>query len=117
MIERLNHLIQGDIPSIDIYEVVDRERFKLEVPLVDGWSILIFEIYQIEDYTLTIEYFYLLRNPSGDIIYGYDNAPHHPYVMTFPHHKHRYPRDQFRPTEFSGQFVNFLEDVIYEIQR
>ena len=117
LIERLNHLIPDVLPPIDMDEVVVWEEFDLEVVLVDGWSILISEQYEIEDYTLSIRYAYLLRDPSGAIIYGYDNAPHHLGVRTFPHHKHRYPKDQFRPTEFSGSFVDFLEEVVYEIQR
>jgi len=115
--ERLEHLIPGDLPSIDIDEIVVWGRFDLEVSLINDWSILISERYQIEDYMLAIRYNYLLRKASGSVVCSYDNAPHHIDVRTFPHHKHRYPKDKFRPTEFSGRFGDFLEEVVYEIQR
>ncbi|MBC8457202.1 MAG: hypothetical protein H8D67_04300 [Deltaproteobacteria bacterium] len=25
---------------------------------------------------------------SGERVFGYDNAPHHPHLLNFPHHKH-----------------------------
>ena len=34
------------------------------------------------------KYKYHFRDPSGKMIFRYDNAPHHQKVVTFPHHKH-----------------------------
>jgi hypothetical protein len=33
-------------------------------------------------------YVYHYQNANGELIFRYDNAPHHPTVVTFPHHKH-----------------------------
>ena len=37
------------------------------------------------------KYSYTLLH-SGKVILRYDNAPHHPYIETFPHHKHEHDR-------------------------
>lgn len=35
-----------------------------------------------------LEYAYHYQDRQGTLIFRYDNAPHHPSVATFPHHKH-----------------------------
>jgi len=30
---------------------------------------------------------------GGQRVFRYDNAPHHPEILTFPHHKHLGPED------------------------
>jgi hypothetical protein len=32
-------------------------------------------------------------------VFRYDNAPHHPNVVTFPHHKHIGPQDRLAPSD------------------
>jgi hypothetical protein len=34
------------------------------------------------------KYKYHLRNKFDEMIFRYDNAPHHANITTFPHHKH-----------------------------
>lgn len=38
------------------------------------------------DYKLKYRYQYM--NQAGELVFRYDNAPHHPEIPTFPHHKH-----------------------------
>ncbi len=33
-------------------------------------------------------YVYHYQNAQSELIFRYDNAPHHPMIATFPHHKH-----------------------------
>lgn len=35
-----------------------------------------------------LRYGYHYQNESGEAIFRYDNAPHHPNIITYPHHKH-----------------------------
>lgn len=34
------------------------------------------------------DYSYHWQKQNGDLILRWDNAPHHPKIVTFPHHKH-----------------------------
>jgi len=40
------------------------------------------------DVTPKVKYRYQYMNEQQDLIFRYDNAPHHPDIETFPHHKH-----------------------------
>lgn len=89
----------------------------LQYQLTNQGTVRIREKYIIEGYRLEITYGHVLMNEVGDHILSCDNEPHHLHVKTFPHHKHRYPKDQFHPTEFSGRFEDFLDEVLWEITR
>lgn len=57
-----------------------------------------------------IKYRYHYQEKDGSMIFRYDDAPHHPDVKTFPHHKHT-------PMEIIGSPVPSLEAVFEEISR
>ena len=54
-----------DESYLDIYEVVNTER----------------------GYPIRVHYAYTYVR-GGKRVFRYDNAPHHPGILTFPHHKH-----------------------------
>lgn len=61
------------------------EQFKAVAWLVDGSHPHINEVWlsgQLHKYA----YYWL--TPTDDVIAGWDNAPHHPHISTFPHHVH-----------------------------
>ena len=89
----------------------------LQYELQGGHILRIKERYQVKRYALQINYMYMLSAAEGSPIFSCDNAPHHPEVGTFPHHKHRYPKAQFPSTEFSGEIAAFLDDVLWELSR
>lgn len=35
-----------------------------------------------------LRYAYHYQNELGELIFRYDNAPHYPHILTYPHHKH-----------------------------
>ncbi len=81
---------------------VDYHAFKLKVTLIDGSSLRINEQYRqgvLEQYA----YYWLASD--GQLRVGWDNAPHHRDLDTFPHHKHvgsqenREPSAESTPTE------------------
>ncbi len=61
------------------------EQFKAVVQLADGSRLHINEVW-IEDKLEKYAYYWL--TPAGEILQGWDNAPHHSEVDTYPHHTH-----------------------------
>lgn len=55
-----------------------------------------------------LKYRYHYMGKSQNLIFRYDNAPHHPQVNSFPHHKHT--TQAIKPSEEPG-----LQDVLFEI--
>lgn len=61
------------------------EIFKCKIILIDGSNLRIQEKYNFENLTY---YSYYWLSPSNKLIIGWDCAPHHPSISTYPHHKH-----------------------------
>jgi hypothetical protein len=55
---------------------VDYHAFKLKVTLADYWL-----------------------DVNNCLLIGWDNAPHHPHLPSFPHHKHVGSQDNRQPSE------------------
>jgi len=60
------------------------------------------------DVQAKIKYRYQYMTIHQELIFRYDNAPHHPYLKTFPHHKHL-PQGEEESEEPT------LEEVLLEI--
>ena len=79
---------QDMISQVEVLEYnreVDVERIKLKVHLKDGSSLRLLET--IVDGALRWYSYYWL-DEENHLIIGWDNAPHHREVATYPHHKH-----------------------------
>ncbi|MBU4225990.1 MAG: hypothetical protein KKC71_09240 [Chloroflexi bacterium] len=60
-----------------------------EVAFVDGSRLIFFEFLRQAATGLDREnYRYHFMDASSQLLFRYDNAPHHPGMATFPHHKH-----------------------------
>ena len=59
--------------------------FKARLILRDGSSLNISEVWQQQ---VLIKYRYYWLDRKSKTIIGWDNAPHHPELENFPHHKH-----------------------------
>jgi hypothetical protein len=59
------------------------------------------EILATRDFVLIkTDYAYHYQSKAGQLIFRYDNAPHHPEVHTHPHHKHSvHPRTNVESIE------------------
>ncbi len=56
--------------------------------LIDGSVMFLTEFVKIESSTFVRDkYSYHMQN-EGQMVFRYDNAPHHREISTFPHHKH-----------------------------
>ena len=62
------------------------KQFKAEVQLIDGSRLYINEVYIDEKLR---KYAYYRLTPGGEILQGWDNAPHHPEITSYPHHLHQ----------------------------
>jgi len=90
------------IASIEIVEVLASDDFngilRCRVHFWDGSFLSIHETVSTElAYPVRIVYAYsYIRNDQ--CAFRYDNAPHHPDIITFPHHKH-IGEDKIAPTD------------------
>ena len=72
--------------SIDLREFSSTEgMLRGRLLFVDGSILEFMEYLQEED---RLKYRFHLMDKEGNIVFRYDNAPHHKDVSTFPHHKH-----------------------------
>ena len=77
-------------------------QYKAAVDLADGTRLHINEVWieaRLEKYA------YYRLTAGGTLICGWDNAPHHPHVDTYPHHVH----EQGMAT---SSYVRSLADVL-----
>lgn len=75
---------------------VDYHAFKLKVTLADGSTLWINEQY----YRDTLErYAYYWLDRYNRLLIGWDNAPHHSHLPSFPHHKHVGSQDNIQPSK------------------
>jgi hypothetical protein len=56
--------------------------------LIDGFELHIAEYVVTEPVVTRSKYRYHLQTSAGQQVSRWDNAPHHPQVSTFPHHRH-----------------------------
>jgi hypothetical protein len=90
------HRVQGHV-----------EQFKAIVELADGSRLHINEVWLS---SVLHKYSYYWLTPIGTLIQGWDNAPHHLHIATYPHHSHT-------PTGIIVSSVRSLADVLVEIKK
>jgi hypothetical protein len=86
---------------------------KCRVHFWDDSFLDIYEVVSVElGYPVRISYLYAYFRVSGPV-FRYDNAPHHPHIATFPHHKHLFP-EQIVPTDQPtlSQILAEIDDLV-----
>ena len=84
---------------------------RCRVTFWDGSFLDIYEVITTElGYPVRINYSYTYLSDDR-LIFRYDNAPHHPEIITHPHHKHIGPRDRLAPADQPS-----LSQVVAEIE-
>ena len=77
----------------------------------DGSYLDLYEVVSTElGYPVRIHYAYTYLR-EGQRVFRYDNAPHHPEIVTHPHHKHIGPKDRLAPADQPS-----LSQVLAEIE-
>jgi hypothetical protein len=61
------------------------EQYKAVARLADGSNLHINEVWVDGELR---KYAYYQVTPTGDVVQGWDNAPHHQGISTYPHHRH-----------------------------
>ena len=101
------------IDSFQVQEIVPGREGVIQARLRfwDG-SLLEFVEVLIEHGFVLIktDYAYHYQDANGQIVFRYDNAPHHPEVTTHPHHKHT-------PNAIESATPPHLADVLQEIDK
>jgi hypothetical protein len=59
-------------------------------------------------------YTYHYQNADIELIFRYDNAPHHPEVATFPHHKHTKTAIETATPPHLGDVLKEIDQILYE---
>jgi hypothetical protein len=54
----------------------------------DGSHLHFRELMEVKDQVVRLMYSYHYQDASANLIFRYDDTPHHPGASTFPHHKH-----------------------------
>jgi len=83
------------------------EQFKAVALLIDGSRLHINEVHL---HGRLHKYAYYWLTPTGALIIGWDNAPHHPQIASHPSHQHD---DQ----GVAAAAVRSLADALSEIER
>jgi len=80
------------------------------------WDESFLDIYEVVNtelgYPIRIHYAYTYLDRDGQHVFRYDNAPHHPELLTHPHHRHGGPSERAVPAEQPS-----LNQVLAEITR
>lgn len=104
-----------DFPAIRSYELT-RKVYNLQQGFIGGkiafendHSLEFIEVVDVErDGKLKYRYQYM--DQAKNLIFRYDNAPHHPQIRSFPHHKHL-------PEGLAESQEPTLMDVLFEISK
>lgn len=101
-----------EAPVVKEYQVLDYRKwqdgfyYKVAVTLKDD-TLLYAREYNDPDER---NYSYHWQDPSEQLIIRWDNAPHHPDILTHPHHKHT-------PIGVSESQEITLEEVLTKIEK
>ncbi len=107
-------------PIIKIFELETEKRtdtlglIRGNVTFIDGLRLYIREFVEVEMSIDRGKYSYQYINQNGDLIFRYDNAPHHQKLNlpSFSHHKHDRQEDKIITSK-----APFLEEVFQEIEQ
>ncbi|NIA28476.1 MAG: hypothetical protein GWP06_01020 [Actinobacteria bacterium] len=77
--------IISSIESQSYEQTKQFEIYKCRVTFLDGSNLRIFEKY---DNKKLVYYSYYWLSAFNDLIIGWDRAPHHQDISSYPHHKH-----------------------------
>jgi len=82
----------------------------------DGSFLDLYEVVSTElGYPVRIGYAYTYLG-EGQRAFRYDNAPHHPEIITYPHHKHIGPQDRLAPAD-QPTLSQVLAEIAAELEQ
>jgi len=103
------------VENVDIeYEVKSRSIGIVHgiLGMIDGSTLQFMELVNIKsDKMIRLKYRFHLMTVNDEMVFRYDNSPHHPEISTYPHHKHVKGEEVPRRSKEVG-----LKDVLLEIE-
>ncbi|KAF5417637.1 MAG: hypothetical protein C5S48_00080 [Candidatus Methanogaster sp.] len=103
------------VENVDVeYEVKSRSIGIVHgiLGMIDGSTLQFMELVNIKRAKMIrMKYRFHLTNVNDEMVFRYDNAPHHPEIATYPHHKHVKGEKVPRRSKEVG-----LKDVLLEIE-
>ena len=100
------------VEAVEELEIVEREtvsKLKAKLRLFDGAMLWVREVW-IKG-TIEVYGYYWLR-PDETVIIGWDNAPHHQNVKTFPYHRHIGDRIEESQEREMSQILTFIRNFL-----
>ena len=90
---------------------VDVNAFKLKIELSDGSNLRLSESYRADALE---KYAYYWLDDQNKLIIGWDNAPHHTRLSTYPHHKHVAAQANVQPSAETDleAILNVIRDTL-----
>ena len=80
------------VENVDVeYEVKSRSIGIVHgiLGMIDGSTLQFMELVNIKsDKMIRLKYRFHLMTVNDEMVFRYDNSPHHPEISTYPHHKH-----------------------------
>lgn len=84
---------------------ITKDQRSLHIGIIEGKllftdesSLHFIEFVDVKGSAEVYKYAYHYQDRSGNIIFRYDMAPHHPEIPTFPHHKHTHSKGVIKST-------------------
>ena len=103
------------VENVDVeYEVKSRSIGIVHgiLGMIDGSTLQFMELVNIKsDKMIRLKYRFHLMTVNDEMVFRYDNSPHHPEISTYPHHKHVKGEKAPRRSKEVG-----LKDVLLEIE-
>jgi len=103
------------VENVDVeYEVKSRSIGIVHgvLEMIDGSTLEFMELINIKrGKVIRLKYRFHLMNINAEMVFRYDNAPHHLEIATYPHHKHVKGEKVPRPSKEVG-----LKDVLLGLE-
>lgn len=101
--------------NIEYIKVLENEGYmRGTLTLIDGSELRLLQYTKISNgQPVTLRYRFQWQT-EGKFITRWNNAPHHPKVETFPHHKHVKDEDKPKPSRVAN-LISVLKDIEAEI--
>lgn len=97
--------------NIEYIKVLENEGFiRGTLTLIDGSELRLLEYTKISDGQPVILRYRFQWQTAGELITRWNNAPHHPEVETFPHHKHVRGQAEPKPSRATN-LISVLKEI------
>jgi len=101
--------------NIEYTRVLDHEGYmRGTLTLIDGSELRLLEYTKISHGQPTALRYRFQWQMAGELIARWNNAPHHPEVETFPHHKYVRGKDKPKPSRAKG-IMPILKEIEAEM--